>query len=135
MWQLLLLQKLSIQNHFCFNYIFHSQGGFSSFLIWLVFMKYLGLGSMNSWNYTADYLMIFAYILKHLWSQWVKGMKILTGFKFIWLIHSEGQVQKVFITMDRLEEIKLLECLIMAQHPKTKIITEVTMHLKYSWIK
>ncbi len=62
-------------------------------------------------------------------------MKILIDFKFIWLIHSEGQVQKVFIIMDRQEEINLLECLIMAQHPKTKSITEVTMHLKFSWIK
>ena len=62
-------------------------------------------------------------------------MKILIGFKFIWPIHSEGQVQKVFIIMDKMEEINLLGCLTMAQHQKTKNITEVIMHLKYSWIK
>jgi hypothetical protein len=59
-------------------------------------------------------------------------MKILIDFKFIWLILLEGQAQKVFITMDRLEEINHLKCLIMAQHLRTKNVMEATMHQKYS---
>jgi len=132
LWQLLPSQKLSIQNLFCFNLFFHSQDGSNLYLIWLVSMKYLDLGSMNLWNCIVGYLMIFVYIRRHSWLLKARSMKILIDFKFIWLILSEGQALKVFITMDRLEEINHLECLIMAQHLRTKNVMEATMHQKYS---
>jgi hypothetical protein len=135
LWQLLLSQKLSTLNLYCFNYFYHSQDISSLFLILLAFTKYLDRGSMNLWNCIVGYLMIFAYILRRLWSPKVRGSKTLIDFKCIWLIHSEGQVQKVFTTLDRLGETNHLECLIMAQHLKIKSVMEVTRRQKYSWIK
>ena len=57
-------------------------------------------------------------------------MKIQIDFKFIWLILSKGQVLKAFIIMDKLEEINLLKCLIMAQLVKITNVMEQVMHLK-----
>ena len=57
-------------------------------------------------------------------------MKIQIDFKFIWLILSKGQVLKAFIIMDKLEEISLLKCLIMAQLVKITNVMEQVMHLK-----
>jgi hypothetical protein len=57
-------------------------------------------------------------------------MKIQTDFKFIWLILSKDQVLKAFIIMDKLEEINLLKCLIMAQQVKIKNVMDQVLHLK-----
>lgn len=62
-------------------------------------------------------------------------MRIQIDIKFIWLILLKGPAQKAFIIMDKLEEINLLECLIMAQQAKIRNVTEQIMHQKSNWIK